>query len=192
MSMTTEVIWQSLHRELRGYIVRQTKDPYAADDILQEVFLRIHRSVRALKEETKLRAWVYRIARNAITDHYRARRIMTELPEELPDPSDAGEEEREWSEELSACVMGMVKGLPAMYSEALLLYEFQGMSHKDIADRLGLSLSGAKSRVQRGRALLKEALLLCCEFERDRRGSILHYTPRDPACRNPAEAGCCG
>ena len=80
----------------------------------------------------------------------------------------------------------MIAALPDPYREALILSEYQGLSQKDVADRLGISLSGAKSRVQRARRQLREMFLACCHFEMDRRGRILDYYARCPEC-DPAE-----
>jgi RNA polymerase sigma-70 factor, ECF subfamily len=71
----------------------------------------------------------------------------------------------------------MVYALPDPYRDAIVLTEFDGLSQKELAGRLGISVSGAKSRVQRGRALLKRQLLDCCQFEFDR-GSVIDCNPR--------------
>ena len=78
----------------------------------------------------------------------------------------------------------MIEGLPDAYREAIVLTEFEGLTQKELADRLGISLSGAKSRVQRARGQLKQMLLGCCQFEFDRRGGIIDCKPRvNNGCR---------
>lgn len=99
---------------------------------------------------------------------------VLDLPEELPDDDVVSE--------LLPCVRAMVRSLPEMDRQALVLTEYQGLTQKEMAERLGLSFSGAKSRVQRAREKLKQQLLECCHFELDRRGHIIDYQPRCQSC----------
>jgi RNA polymerase sigma-70 factor, ECF subfamily len=73
----------------------------------------------------------------------------------------------------------MVRGLPDGYRRAIELTDLEGLTQAAAAERLGLSLPGAKSRVQRGRARLKDMLLRCCEIETDRRGRVIAFEARD-------------
>jgi len=82
----------------------------------------------------------------------------------------------------------MVDSLPADYRQALLLTEYQGLTQRELAQKLGLSVSGAKSRVQRAREKLKAMLLDCCHFEFDRRGKVIDYQPNCACCAN--QEGC--
>jgi RNA polymerase sigma-70 factor (ECF subfamily) len=178
--------------DLRRFIRRRVSNDELAEDLLQETFIRIHRHVDALAEADRLMAWVYRIARNVIHDAYRCsarEKIRTtdfanvgesHLLATTNDPLDPLPcTSRKWQEEL-------VSQLPEMYREAIRLAELEGLTQHEIAERLGLSLSGAKSRVQRGRALLKQALEACCRFEFDRRGNLLDVEPKPgrPVCRD--------
>src|SRR5260221_11649371 len=90
--------------------------------------------------------------------------------------------------ELIPCIQEMIDDLPVDYRQALILTEYQGLTQKELAERLGLSFSGAKSRVQRAREKLKQQLLECCHFELDRRGHIINYQPRCHSCETVA---CC-
>ena len=85
-------------------------------------------------------------------------------------------------------IRGAVAGLPEPYREALLLTEYEGLTQQQLAERVGISLSGAKSRVQRGREKLKQILLDCCHVELDRRGGIIDYQGQCDCCAN----GHCG
>src|SRR5262252_2378026 len=105
---------------------------------------------------------------------------VLDLPEELPDDDIVSE--------LLPCIRAMVLSLPAQDRQALILTEYQGLTQKELAQRLGLSLSGAKSRVQRAREKLKQQLLACCHFELDRRGHIIDYQPRCVCC---STGDCC-
>lgn len=175
---SAEAIWTRLSADLLRFIRRRVADDHVADDLLQETFLRVHRNVGTLREGDRVAAWVYRIARNAVLDHHRrAANPAVALGDTDPadEPDDPGCSLRcrgaGWLHE-------MIRSLPDGYREAVELAEVEGLPQQAVADRLGLSLSGAKSRVQRGRVMLKEALDRCCRFEFDARGNLTDYVPR--------------
>jgi RNA polymerase sigma-70 factor (ECF subfamily) len=175
--VAVEEVYERFDSDLKRFIRRNVRDPDAAEDVLQEVYLKIQGRINTLKDEEKIRAWVYRIARNAITDHHRARTPTMEL-EEVPDETrDAHDEGLE--QQLSTTVKDMLDGLPPDHRQALRLTEYEGLTQRELADRLGISVSGAKSRVQRARAHLKTLLLDCCHFELDRRGRVVNYYDRN-------------
>ena len=174
---TTDAVWSQLSGDLRRFIRRRVPDDHVADDLHQETFLRIHRSIGSLGEADRLAAWVYRIARNVVHDHYRRGSGDAALSEHEPadEPEDPIAELRSraggWLHE-------MVENLPDGYREAVRLAELEGRTAQEVADRLGLSLPAAKSRIRRGRLLLRERLDACCRFEIDRRGNVIDYTRR--------------
>jgi RNA polymerase sigma-70 factor (ECF subfamily) len=180
-----EAIWDHFCCRLKTFINSRVSDEGDAEDILQEVFLRIHRHLCCLPEADKLDSWVYQIARNLIIDHYRRRKELVEIPESLPAEMDIPEEDLET--ELAGSLKEMIDELPELYRQALILSEYQGLNQNELAEKLGISLSGAKSRVQRARRMLRDMLLACCHFEMDRRGRILDYYPRCNGCSTAAE-----
>ena len=181
MLMTTENIWETFHAGLRRFILQRIPDEQSADDVLQETFLKIHTRIASLRDEDKLQSWMYQIARNAIADYYRQQKATVELPEALPVPDEPVFED-EVIKDLIPSVKAMVESLPATYREALILTEYEGLTQRELAQRLGLSFSGAKSRVQRAREKLKTMLLDCCHFEFDRLGKIIDYAPNCACC----------
>jgi|SRR5947208_1439182 len=178
MTATVEEIWRELASELRGFIRARVRDHATAEDILQDVFVKIHQKLPTLRAGERLEAWVWRITRNAVIDHYRSRKSALEVPETLPASLDESKSEPEG---LRAAFSRMIQSLPEPYREAVVLTELEGMTQQELANRLGISLSGAKSRVQRGRAQLKRMLDQCCRFEFDRRGKVIDCTPREKA-----------
>jgi RNA polymerase sigma-70 factor (ECF subfamily) len=156
------------------------RDHAAAEDILQEVFLKAHMRIGQLQSPEKLEGWLFLIARNAVADHYRKLKPHEELPTDLM--AEADEPEFEQAEQLRAAFRRMIVQLPPPYGEALVLTEFKGLTQKELAEHLGISISAAKARVQRGRMKLKEALLDCCQLEFDRRGQIIECTPNGENC----------
>lgn len=182
---STERIWELLSDRLRGLLVRRVSDPQLAEDLLQETFLRIHQKIGGLDDAGQVSAWVFRIANNLVIDHYRSRK---EGDGAAADQAAAPPDE---NQNLNRFVAGwlpeFIAALPEPYREATGLYELERVPQQEIADRLGLSLSGAKSRIQRGRAKLRSMLQACCSFEQDRRGNIID-------CKQNAPSGCdaCG
>jgi RNA polymerase sigma-70 factor, ECF subfamily len=180
-----DTIWAEFSNRLRVFIRRRVNNDEVADDILQDVFMRVYSQLNTLRDLGRLESWVYQIARNAIIDHYRGRDDPSELPESIAAPEAAVESEAaaeaEASTRLAPAVTAFLDYLPAKYREALLLTEFSGLTQKEAAGQLGLSLSGAKSRVQRGRDKLRELILECCHVELDRAGRIIDYYPHQPA-----------
>ncbi len=174
MIVTTEKVWEEFSIGLKQFIFKRVPDDQSAEDILQDVFLKVHTHIDTLKDKDKLPSWIYSIARNAITDYYRyQQKAAIEFPEisYLPDdPLD------DVIRELIPCIKRMVDSLPGDYRQALILTEYEGLNQRELGERLGISFSGAKSRVQRAREKLRQQLLECCHFELDRRGHVIDYT----------------
>lgn len=175
MNPALEQIWHEFAEKLGQFIRSRVPDPTTAEDIQQDVFVKIQQRLGQLQDPAKLQSWIYLIARNAVIDHYRSRKETTEVPETMP--AEAPENDRE-IEGLKASFRRMINSLPEPYRTALVLTELEGITQKQLAERLGISLSGAKSRVQRAREQLKDMLNECCLFEFDRRGRVIECTPR--------------
>jgi RNA polymerase sigma-70 factor (ECF subfamily) len=188
MTVASEQLWETFNRPLYQFIQRRVSDPHSAEDILQDVFLKIHTHIDTLRAQDRLTSWIYQITRNAIADYYRAQRPTAELAETLPAADELVDDDV--VRELSPCVAAMVAALPEAYREALRLTEYQGLSQKALSERLGISFSGAKSRVQRARAKIKEQLLNCCHFQFDHAGRIIDYQSRRACCANQEHSTC--
>jgi RNA polymerase sigma-70 factor, ECF subfamily len=164
--MTTEVthIWIEFHKELKGFIFKKVQHQADADDILQEVFIKIICSIERVRQAENLRKYLYGIVKNAINDYFRRTKFMnnmTDLSEILLVT------ETEFLDVTSAhfCLKPFIDKLPEKYKEALILTEFQDFSQKDLAKKLDISYSAAKSRVQRAREKLKELFLKCYAYQ---------------------------
>ena len=167
----TESIWNEYHGKLHRFIQNRVTDASIADDILQDVIIKVHSRIDTLKDGNKIQNWLYRIAKNAIIDYYRAKKQMDELPETLTNPEqDPSDKARQ---EIGTCLLPIIQSLLEHYRQTLTLTEIEGLTQKKVAEKQGLSLSGAKARVQRGRAMIKETLLECCHFEFDRKGKMI-------------------
>jgi len=192
--LESEVLWREFHKRLRAFVSRHIPRPADVDDILQEVFIRIHRGVDSVQKRERLSAWIFQITRNVIADHYRAGHRELDVVGndlDLPAEADSGNEPRTEVTELSTCIGPMIAGLPQIYREAIELTDLNGLTQVEAAQKIGVSVSGMKSRVQRARGKLKSMLLECCRVEVDRRGSIVDYSIHDTSkapcgpCRRP-------
>jgi RNA polymerase sigma-70 factor (ECF subfamily) len=165
-------LFSDLDERLRGFVRRRIGDSDAAEDVAQEVLLRLHRSLGDLRLEDRLDAFAYRIARNAIIDHYRARASAKEIaaaPDDLiariEVDRNTGEDadEAQGRQELARCLEPLVRRLPEPYREALTLTDLGELSQVEAARVTGLSVPGMKARVQRARAQVRELLTACCD-----------------------------
>lgn len=179
--------------ELRALLIpfiSKRVDPQDVDDVLQNVFVRIQRGLADLREGDKLVAWGYQIARNAIVDHARRKAVRKhealDLVRSVAAPQDA--EDDSGVGELALILGHFIAMLADPYREALQLTELDGMTQAEAARRVGLSLPGMKSRVQRARSQLRELLEGCCDIELDTRGSIIDVEPSNPPADLP---NCC-
>lgn len=180
MNTKTERIWKEFYAKLKRFIIKHVSNIDAAEDILQKVFIKIHSHLSTLRDENKLQSWVYQVARNSIIDYYRSQKPTVKLPETLPAAQDSARDEAE--DEINQCVEALVNSLPDKYREALILTEYRGLTQKEMAENLSISLSAAKSRVQRARNKIKNILLERCHQELDQAGISVNYCPECRCC----------
>jgi len=173
--------WREIEARLRPYVARRVASASDVDDILQEIFARVHRGLAELRDGERFGGWVYRIAEHVIIDSARARARNPVVPStQLPDRADAepGDDADALQSDLGECVALFVARLPSPYREAITLTELEGLTQKDAAEMLGISLSGMKSRVQRGRERIRDMFDECCRISVDCRGRVVECEPR--------------
>jgi RNA polymerase sigma-70 factor (ECF subfamily) len=175
--------WQDIATRLRPFVARRIA-PAEVDDVMQDIFLRMQRGLPALRDEERFTSWLFQIARSSVAEHMRARmRHPLTDGDESSDLADApGEDDREAMHSLATCVTSFVGALPSPYREAVTLVELEGLTAREAAELTGISLSGMKSRVQRGREQLRRMFEQCCEIALDARGKVTDYAPRGPRC----------
>jgi len=186
-----EALWRASGSRLRAWFERHTGDADAAEDLVQETFVRVHERMDTLLDASSVRAWVGRIARHVWIDHLR-RRTPEPAPEDGLEPADA---ELEPDASLDRTVAGWLEGhlaeLEPEDAHALRRVDLEGRTQAELAAETGLSLSGAKSRVQRARARLRARLEACCAFAFDARGGIVGVRRRaDGHCEGACEPSC--
>ena len=178
-----ESIWEEFNIPLKGFIKRRVEHDQDVEDILQNIFYKIHNNISYLNETDKIHAWIYRITKNAIADFYRAQKYESHFIELMDDVIDETQDEVNENHEIAQCLKTMIQYLPEKYKQALILTEFENLTQKELGDILGLSVSGAKSRVQRARIKLKEMLIDCCHLKFDRLGNIIEYKNKSSDCK---------
>ncbi|MEM0575507.1 sigma-70 family RNA polymerase sigma factor [Flavobacterium polysaccharolyticum] len=165
-------IWTDLHQELKKFIFSKVKDIDTSEDIVQDVFLKIHLNIHTLLDCTKLTSWVYQITRNAVADHYRKTNLEIQI-----DGLDFAEQENEEPLylSLSNCINKKITKLPEKYKQAILLTYFDKYSQIALAEELNISYSGAKTRVQRAREKLKDLVVDCENVVTDKKDNPIAY-----------------
>lgn len=181
--MTTQAIWGDFRNELLGFIKSRVNDIDVAEDILQEVFIKIHLNIDSLQKENRLTSWVYQITRNTIIDYYRKKEPLKNANQiSMVFEKSLAEELNESNNDFSNCLKSHINELPEKYQDALKKTSFGAMSQKEYAQQVGLSYSAAKSRIQRARQQLKELFVACCSVETDGYGNVISSTQEGCNC----------
>jgi RNA polymerase sigma-70 factor (ECF subfamily) len=165
-----QIIWKDLCQELRAFILQKVKDPNLADDILQETFIKIHLNIHKVRDPSKLTAWTYQITRNTITDYFRSKKDFLQI-----ENFELAAEENPSYQKLSNCINNKINQLSQKYKEVMILNTFKNLKQTEIADYLGMSYSGAKTRVQRAKIQLKNLVADCDNVETDSKGNIIGH-----------------
>jgi RNA polymerase sigma-70 factor, ECF subfamily len=190
MGSDTEQLWQQMHTGIRAFVGRRIRHAADADDVVQRVFLRVHEGLSSLRDEERVHAWVYRTATHAIADYYRGpvnrREVASGSLDDFAATPVAGaarddDDDQQARKEFAGCVQPLLQSLSAADRETLALIDVEEVSQVDAARRLGLSVSGMKSRIQRARRRFRTVVEECCRVHLDRRGGIIGYERRS-AC----------
>jgi RNA polymerase sigma-70 factor (ECF subfamily) len=187
------VAWRDIEARLRPYVARRVPSAAEVDDIVQEILVRVHKGLASLHDDERFGGWVYRIAARTIADAAKshARDPIARGGDVVDAAGAASDEAADLQLELGECVALFVARLPSPYREAITLTELRGLTQKEAAEMLSTSVSGMKSRVQRGRDKIREMFEECCEISVDCRGRVVDCEARDPAqvpedCRDAA------
>jgi RNA polymerase sigma-70 factor (ECF subfamily) len=166
--MKTQQIWSQFSEALKKFIISKVKDEVIAEDLLQEVFIKIHLHKNNLKKEDRLKSWLFTIANNTINDYFRKHnKTSLEINDNLTEDN-----EETTDHDAKDCLLPLILNLPKKYREALLLTEIKGFKQAAAAAELKITLTAAKSRVQRGRELLKQGFIHCCDYTLDENGHL--------------------
>ncbi len=182
--MDTINVWNNINERLTNFVFGKVKNNDLTKDIVQDVFLKVFTKSDTLRNDDKMIAWIYQIARNEVVNHFRKAKVNTlEKEVGVSEISDMT-----LTSEVSQCLHPLINSLPEKYKEALILADIEKIPQKEIAKRLNISYSGAKSRVQRGREMLKSLMEECCTITTDVYGDILDYKRKD--CAQDCDIDC--
>ena len=176
-SMDTQTVWNNLNSEVYFFILKKVKDKNAANDILQNSFLKIHKNISHLKNPTKVRAWVFQIVRNEIINYFHQESLYVEQVkenEEIPnvDYHDA------------CCFDQFLNDLPEKYKLVIDLIYIEGKKQKEVAALTGLTLENVKVRIKRAKMILKKNFTECCKYQLDKQGNLTGE-PNCAVCAKP-------
>lgn len=180
MELKTEKIWSDYNKDLKRFILSKVKDKDVSNDILQDVFIKVHLKITDLENEDKLKQWIFQITRNTINDYFRKNKFTIDTDKiDLP----AEDIEPKNNRQFAKCLTSFIKKLPKKYKEAITLVELNNISQLQLAEKLQISYSGAKSRVQRGRELLKAHFSDCCDVTTDKYGNVVSHKSSCTTCQ---------
>lgn len=188
-----KAIHASFRPRIHRYLTRLVGQD-EAEDLTQEVFVRVSRSLSGFRGDAKISTWIYRIATNVATDRLRSRSFKESQRDlanstgegsiqdvdALPEEKHSSLERKLVRQEMSSCVHDYINTLPDSYRAVVLLSEIEGLTNQEIADVLGLTLETVKIRLHRGRAKLKEKLETGCRFDRDEEDILVCDPKPDP------------
>lgn len=180
MSIEITQVWNDMNDRLTNFVNGKVKDPELTKDIVQDVFLKAFTKFDTLKNKEKLVSWIYQITRNEIISHFR--KLNFDTSSDIIEAEENSEESL--TSELTHCISPFIDTLPEKYKQAIILADIENVPQKDIAEQLNISYSGAKSRVQRGRELLKSAYDQCCAISTDVYGDVIDYKAKK--CNQPS------
>lgn len=188
--MEISEIHDQFYSLLHHYIVASIKDKDDAADVLQEVFIKIATKLDSLSGNSKLRSWIFSITRNTIIDYHRKNSSNNKsgITEKIAEATIA-EADGDMTKGLDKCLNGFIQELPDEYREIIIDSEIKGIKQKDLVGKYNLAYPSVRSRVQRGRAKLKEMLLSCCRIKADSRGNIMERSSKN-GCGSACGEGC--
>jgi len=188
-TINIESIWTNVYGKLFGFISKHVINKDDVNDIIQDTFLKVKTNIDSLRNPAKVESWIFQIARNTINDFFREKKKLFEAEENTKEvsiePNAFAEEDikiKIQTQEFSEYAGFIVSELPEKYRNAVYMADIEGLSLKEVSEELNISVSGAKSRVQRGRKMIKEIILKCCEVNTDKYGNIVDYEPHN--CNN--------
>ncbi len=166
-----EDAWQLYQKGLLRFIRSKVSTTYDAEDILNDVFLKLSNSANQDNIPENISAWLYRVTKNSLVDYYRKKKSYKLLPEDLTEKV----EDSDAINQLSNCMLPMILALPESYQLPLRLSEIEGMKYKEVAAEMKLTIPAVKSRILRGRQKLHKSILSCCTINQNGAGEVIDF-----------------
>tara|TARA_Y100000815_G_scaffold219110_1_gene204741 strand:+ start:686 stop:1225 length:540 start_codon:yes stop_codon:yes gene_type:complete len=166
--MTTKLAWDTYSDDIRRFIFSKTKDESITDDILQDTFIKVHTKLHTLKNEDKLKSWLFSVARYTILDHFKVSKSVLELNDFEAEDTTINHEHTE-----KDCLRGILVNLPKKYREPIFLSDIMGLKQKEVAERLNLPLPTVKSQIQRAKKQIAQGFMDCCGYKMNEDGHLV-------------------
>ncbi len=176
--MTTQYVWKLYAKDIKYFIFSKVKSKSISDDLLQETFIKIHTKIDTLRDHSKLKSWVFSIARNTILDYFK----LNSKPIEFP-PFETFTEEEINSHSEKDCLFAHILNLDKKYRTPLFLSDIKGVKQIEIAKQLNMPLSTIKSRVQRARKKITEGYMECCDYTLNSEGILVGEHKEKEDCK---------
>jgi len=173
-------IYDAHYRPVRTFILKMVGDQWTADDLTQETFIKVQKNLNGLRDNKKLRPWIFQIARNLCLDHFRSREFRNgdqEVKSGVTGSMLPMVQLQMEQRQMSRCVQDKIHLLPETLRSVLVLSDTMGLSHQETADILGIKIGNVKIRLHRARKALKDILERDCTFEHDER-SVMVCLPK--------------
>ena len=176
--MTTQQVWTKYSDDVKRFIISKVKNTTLADDILQDTFIKIHTKLHTLKDITKLKSWIFTIARNSMMDYFKNTNKSFELANF---ENETNIEEHTHTEK--DCLNGILQSLPKKYRDPLFLSDIKGLKQQEVAEKLNQSLPTTKSQIQRARKLIAKGFMDCCGFILNEKGKLIGEIQNKDDCK---------
>src|SRR6056297_440694 len=171
-------LWDKFNQKLLNHVKAKVCNAQDAEDILQDVFVKIFGGLESLENKAAIKPWIHRITKNTIIDFYKKDKSISVSPETLYSLEDEKHEAENMNDDIALCISNMIFALPTKYQTVYELHEKKDMKHKEIAEALDISVSASKVRLKRAKDMFKTKLVECCDFEVDKYGNIVDYHSR--------------
>jgi RNA polymerase sigma-70 factor (ECF subfamily) len=173
-------IYDEYYRPVRRFILNTVRNEWVADDLVQETFIKINNNLETVRDASKLKSWIFRIAYNNCQDFFRSRgksssldnEEIQEIPEETSSPAVPATQKALEQFQMRQCVFGLVNHLPEPLRSVIILSDVDEFSQQEIADIIGITVANVKTRLHRARKKLKGLLEEHCVFEVDERNVL--------------------
>lgn len=182
----TKIIWKTYSEDLRRFILSKIKDEIITDDLLQEVFIKVHTKISSVQNLSKVKSWLFTVANNTVMDHFRATKnskvkLDADLPSNVEDYNDRTIDFYEHSEQ--DCLYGIIKSLDKKYRDPLFMADIQGYKQQQIAETLKLPLPTVKSQIQRARKKIAQGFMDCCGYQLNEEGKLVGEIKTKEDCK---------
>lgn len=176
IDLVFEFVWENHKHDIENFIRSKVSNMHDAEDIMQDVFIKVYKNLDKLKKISSSNSWLFTISNNSVIDYYKKKKLNLVMTHELHDIEEELEEEENYNSEVANCIKETTFDIPDKYMKVYKMYEEDGMKHKDIMKKLNISLSTSKIRLMRAREKMKQSIGECCDFELDHYGNVLDYT----------------